>query len=60
LRRFAQGRWRGAVAHDTPIAVAKRLGAARLVVLPFGFTRVGAHIVPPLCPLQQSAYDYSS
>lgn len=85
----------GAVASDTPIAVAIRLGAARLLVLPCGFscadavvsrhalgramhaiTLLGArqlrqdydryandaqiHVVPPLCPLSQSAYDYSN
>lgn len=84
----------GAVASDTPIAVAKRLGAQRIVVLPCGFacaqtnpprhaigramhaitllgarqlridhdrygTEVRLQIVPPLCPLSQSAYDYS-
>jgi NTE family protein len=84
----------GAVAQETPIAVAMRLGVARLIVLPCGFacagtavprhalgramhaiTLLGArqlrqdydryataaqiHIVPPLCPLRQSAYDYS-
>ena len=85
----------GAVASDTPIAVAVRLGATRLCVLPCGFSCAGAapskhalgramhaitllgsrqlrqdydrfaddaqiHIVPPLCPLAQSAYDYSN
>jgi NTE family protein len=82
------------VAAGTPIAAARRLGAARLIVLPCGFacaaktvsrralgramhaiTLLGArqlrqdyeryseslaiHVVPPLCPLQQSSYDYS-
>jgi len=84
----------GAVAANTPIATAVRLGAARLIVLPAGFacalprpptrplaramhaiTLLGArqlhhdferyapsttiHIVPPLCPVGHSAYDYS-
>jgi NTE family protein len=84
----------GAVAAFSPIAVATRLGARRLIVLPCGFacantrvatsalgramhaiTLLGArqlrqdfehyhqtvaiHIVPPLCPLQQSSFDYS-
>lgn len=90
------GRWLvdGAVASETPISVAIRLGATRLFVLPCGFscanvtvsrhalgramhaiTLLGSrqlrqdyerfasdariHIVPPLCPLSQSAYDYS-
>lgn len=85
----------GAVAAETPIAVAVRLGATRLFVLPCGFSCAGAaisrhalgramhaitllgsrqlrqdydryasdtqiHVVPPLCPLSQSAYDYSN
>lgn len=84
----------GAVAANTPIATAIRLGAKRLVVLPAGFacalprppsgalgramhaiTLLGArqlrhdfehhgattaiHVVPPLCPVGHSAYDYS-
>ncbi len=90
------GRWLvdGAVAAETPISVAIRLGADRLFVLPCGFSCAGAtvsrhalgramhaitllgsrqlrqdfdryssqvqiHVVPPLCPLAQSAYDYS-
>ena len=85
----------GAVASETPIGVAVRLGATRLYVLPCGFSCAGApvskhalgramhaitllgsrqlrqdyeryaseaeiHVVPPLCPLAQSAYDYSN
>jgi NTE family protein len=84
----------GAIADNTPIATACRLGARRLIVLPAGFacgvkevgrnalaramhaiTLLGAgqlkqdflhysaqariHVVPPLCPIQHSAYDYS-
>jgi len=84
----------GAVAANTPIATAIRLGATRLIVLPAGFacaakrvsghalaramhaiTLLGArqlrqdfdryaasvaiHIVPPLCPVGHSSYDYS-
>lgn len=84
----------GAVAAETPISVAIRLGADRLFVLPCGFSCAGTrvsrhalgramhaitllgsrqlrqdfdrysslaqiHVVPPLCPLVQSAYDYS-
>lgn len=84
----------GAVAARTPIAIAQRLGARRLIVLPCGFACAGAgvsrnalgramhaitllgarqlrhdfehysqqvpiHVVPPLCPLSQSSYDYS-
>jgi NTE family protein len=84
----------GVVAAGTPIATARRLGAARVIVLPCGFacaaksvsrralgramhaiTLLGArqlrqdferycellaiHVVPPLCPLEQSSYDYS-
>lgn len=84
----------GAISSGTPIAAAHRLGATRIVVLPCGFTCVGAAvprhplgramhaitligarrlrqdfeyhrdrarvtIVPPLCPLACSAYDYS-
>jgi NTE family protein len=84
----------GVVAAGTPIAAAKRLGAARVIVLPCGLacaakavsrralgramhaiTLLGArqlrqdyerycesmaiHVVPPLCPLRQSSYDYS-
>lgn len=84
----------GAVASNTPIATAVRLGAKRLIVLPAGFacalarpparalgramhaiTLLGArqlrsdfdrysesvaiHVVPPLCPVGHSAYDYS-
>ncbi len=84
----------GAVAACTPIAVAARLGATRIIVLPCGFacaenpvskralgralhavTLLGVrelrrdyehysesrrlHIAPPICPLSQSAYDYS-
>lgn len=84
----------GVVATGTPIATAARLGAARLIVLPCGFTcvekavprhalgramhaisllgarqlrqdfdhyadRVTLRLVPPLCPLNHSAYDYS-
>ena len=89
------GRWLvdGAVAANTPIATAIRLGATRLVVFPAGFacaakrvsrrplaramhaiTLLGARqlradfehyrdsaairIVPPLCPVEHSAYDY--
>jgi NTE family protein len=83
----------GAVAANTPIATAIRLGATRLIVLPAGFacaakrvsgralgramhaiTLLGArqllqdferysmsvaiHIVPPLCPVEHSSYDY--
>jgi NTE family protein len=84
----------GAVAANTPIATAIRLGATRLIVLPAGFacaakqvsgralgramhaiTLLGArqlrqdferyapsvaiHIVPPLCPVVHSSYDYA-
>ncbi len=84
----------GAIASETPIAVAARLGASRVIVLPCGFACVGTavprhalgramhavtllgarqlrldyerhaaqlelRIVPPLCPLNQSASDYS-
>jgi NTE family protein len=84
----------GAIAANTPIAAAIRLGATRLVVLPAGFacaarrvsrhplaramhaiTLLGArqlqqdferyqgscaiHIVPPLCPVAHSSYDYA-
>jgi len=84
----------GAVAANTPISTAIRLGATRLIVLPAGFacaaTRVSGHalaramhaitllgarqlrqdfdryaasvaihIVPPLCPVGHSSYDYS-
>jgi NTE family protein len=84
----------GAVAANTPIATAIRLGATRLVVLPAGFAcavkqvgrrplaramhaitllgarqllqdfeRYGAstpiHVVPPLCPVEHSSYDYA-
>ena len=84
----------GAVAANTPIATAIRLGADRLLVLPAGFacalprpptrplaramhaiTLLGArqlrhdfdryaatvaiHVVPPLCPIGHSAFDYS-
>ena len=84
----------GVVAAGTPIAAARRLGAARVIVLPCGFacadkkvsrralgraihamTLLGARqlrqdferyqdlmaicVVPPLCPLAQSSYDYS-
>ena len=84
----------GAIASNTPIATAVRLGATRLIVLPAGFAcadkrvsggalgramhaitllgarqlrhdfeRYGAdtaiHIVPPLCPVAHSAYDYA-
>jgi NTE family protein len=84
----------GAVALESPIAVAIRLGATRLIVAPCGFPCAGAMvpahalgramhaitllgcrqlrqdyerycatiemcIVPPLCPLGQSPYDYS-
>jgi len=84
----------GAIAANTPIAAAVRLGATRLVVLPGGFacalrrpgggalgramhaiTLLGArqlrhdferfaadtpiHIVPPLCPVAVSSYDYA-
>jgi NTE family protein len=84
----------GAVAANTPIATAIRLGAGRLIVLPAGFacalprpptrpvaramhaiTLLGArqlrhdfdryahttpiYIVPPLCPVGHSAFDYS-
>jgi NTE family protein len=84
----------GAVAANTPIATAIRLGATRLLVLPAGFacalrhvsrhafaramhaiTLLGArqllqdyeryspsveiHIVPPLCPVTHSSYDYA-
>jgi NTE family protein len=89
------GRWLvdGAVAANTPIATAIRLGATRLIVLPAGFacaakrvsgralaramhaitllgarqllqdfdryaTSVAIHIVPPLCPVEHSSYDY--
>lgn len=85
----------GAVASRTPLAIAQRLGANRIVVLPCGFACAAAqvssnalgramhainllgarqlrqdfehyaalvpiHIVPPLCPLRQSSYDYSN
>lgn len=84
----------GAIAANTPIATAVRLGATRLVVLPAGFAcalrnpsggaigramhaisllgarqlrqdfehyggRVPIHIVPPLCPVEVSSYDYA-
>ena len=84
----------GAIAANTPIATAIRLGATRLIVLPAGFacavtrvsggalglamhaiTLMGArqllhdyerysptadiHIVPPLCPVGYSAFDYA-
>ena len=84
----------GAVAANTPIATAIRLGATRLIVLPAGFAcaakrlargplaramhavtllgarqllqdfeRYGAltpiHVVPPLCPVEHSSYDYA-
>jgi len=84
----------GAIAANTPIATAIRLGASRIVVLPAGFscavtrvaggalgramhaiTLLGArqlqqdfarysastpiHIVPPLCPVGHSSYDYA-
>ena len=84
----------GAIAANTPIATAVRLGATRIIVLPAGFacalarpparalgramhaiTLLGArqlrsdfdryapsieiHVVPPLCPVGYSAYDYS-
>lgn len=84
----------GVVSSGTPIATAARLGAARLIVLPCGFTcvekavprhalgramhaitllgarqlrqdfdhyadRVTLRLIPPLCPLQHSCYDYS-
>jgi NTE family protein len=84
----------GALAARTPLAIARRLGAGRMFVLPCGFacagrtvagnplaramhamTLLGArqlrqdfehlapqlpiHVVPPLCPLSQSSYDYS-
>jgi NTE family protein len=84
----------GVVATGTPIATAVRLGAARLIIVPCGFTcvqravprnpigramhafsllgarqlkndfaryadRVQLRLVPPLCPLAQSPYDYS-
>jgi NTE family protein len=83
----------GAVAANTPIATAIRLGATRVVVLPAGFacaagavpghafgramhaiSLLGArqlkhdferyaatypiHVVPPLCPVTHSSYDY--
>lgn len=85
----------GAVALESPISVAIRLGATRLLVAPCGFPCAGAAlsghalgramhaitllgcrqlrqdydrysstseiiIVPPLCPLRQSPYDYSA
>ena len=84
----------GAIASNTPIATAIRLGASRVIVLPAGFscavtrvaggalgramhaiTLLGArqlrhdferysptipiHIVPPLCPVGHSSYDYA-
>jgi NTE family protein len=83
----------GAIAANTPIATAVRLGADRLIVLPAGFacalrhigrsalaramhaiTLLGArqlhadfdrysrevaiHVIPPLCPVSHSSYDY--
>jgi NTE family protein len=83
----------GAIAANTPIASAVRLGADRLIVLPAGFacalrrvgrnpfaramhaiTLLGArqlhtdfdrysrevaiHVIPPLCPVAYSSYDY--
>jgi NTE family protein len=85
----------GGVANNTPISVAVRLGAQRIIVLPAGFAcalrqpPVGAiaqalhalsllvarqlvsdmeryatvaelFVVPPLCPLETSPYDYSA
>jgi NTE family protein len=85
----------GAVSVSTPISVAVRLGATRVIVLPCGFacasnsipkhpwgramhaiTLIGARqllrdfeyfsnsilvsIAPPVCPLDQSSYDYSN
>jgi NTE family protein len=85
----------GAVSASTPISVAVRLGATRVIVLPCGFacatntipkhpwgramhaiTLMGARqllrdfehfsqsiivsIAPPVCPLDQSSYDYSN
>jgi len=89
------GQWLvdGAIAANTPIASAIRLGAERVIVLPAGFAcalrRVGGnpfaramhaitllgarqlhadfdrysrevpiHVVPPLCPVAHSSYDY--
>ena len=84
----------GAIASNTPIATAIRLGASRVIVLPAGFacavqrvtggalgramhaiTLLGArqlqqdferysatvpiYIVPPLCPVGHSSYDYA-
>ncbi len=84
----------GAIAHESPIPVAIRLGATRVIVAPCGFPCAGAQVpghalgramhaitllgcrqlrqdferysssieicvVPPLCPLAQSTYDYS-
>lgn len=84
----------GAVAHESPIAVAIRLGATQCIVAPCGFPCADARVsgsalgramhaiallgcrqlrqdyerysasidicvVPPLCPLGQSVYDYS-
>lgn len=84
----------GAIASESAVAVAHRLGADRLFVLPCGFAcaasvvsrralgramhaitllgarelrhdcerfgeKVGIHVVPPLCPLGCSPYDYS-
>lgn len=44
----------GAVASNTPISVAVELGAKRVVVL---LDRL--RLVPPLCPLAVSPYDFS-
>lgn len=94
VQRDGQSLVDGAVAARSPIAVAQRLGATRIIVLPCGFACAGAtvseralgramhaitllgarqlrqdferysdtvqiHVVPPLCPLSQSSYDYS-
>lgn len=84
----------GGIANNTPVTVAVHLGAARVIVLPTGFSCRGepnprnaigvalhslnlliarqlvndlerlrgdleVHVIPPLCPMGRSAYDFS-
>ncbi|MDN0075429.1 patatin-like phospholipase family protein [Crenobacter sp. SG2303] len=84
----------GGVANNTPVSVAVKLGARRVIVLPAGFAcalqqpprsviaqamhaltlliarqlvndirayapQAAIHVIPPLCPLNTSPYDYS-